>query len=236
MKLSRRPQVLGVTLGVAALLAPPAARADVTDAPAPATARRSPMAASRGLQLGVRAAYAVPAGRVSASGASLSDLETATIPIGIEAGYRISPRLYVGGTAVWGPGTGPAAGPCTVAGVSCFRQDAQARGEARFYFAPEAKVGGWLAVGAGWELATFAQSAGGSAVTATRSGPVLADMQFGVDVRRGPTAVALYAGVSFAMFLTQGLSPSTSPVSPWIEDRSAHAWMTVGLRGSYGPW
>ena len=121
-------------------------------------------------------------------------------------------------------------------GVSCFRQDAQLRGEARFYFAPDAKVGGWLAVGAGWEVASFAQSVGSSTTTATRTGPILPDMQLGFDIRHGATAVGFYLGVSLAMYVTQGVDPSSTPVATWFEEHAVHSWITLGMRGSYGPW
>lgn len=231
----RAAAVAGLLAATAPL--PSAAAADADNALPAHAPSTSPLPASRGLQLGARLGYALPLGAVDDSGTSLSNLQTAAVPIGVDAGYRLTPRLYLGGTVAWGPGTAPkASSPCTSAGVSCSRQDAQVRGEVRFYFAPEAKVGGWLALGAGWELASFAQTSGGDTITATRTGPILPDMQLGVDFRRGATAIGAYFGVSFAMFVTQGLDPSASPVSTWILDRGAHAWTTLGLRGSYGPW
>jgi hypothetical protein len=65
---------------------------------------------------------------------------------------------------------------------------------------------------------------------------VLPDVELGFDVRRGATAVGLYFGLSVAMFLTQGLDPSSPPTSTWVGDPTVHTWMTFGLRGSYGPW
>jgi hypothetical protein len=61
-------------------------------------------------------------------------------------------------------------------------------------------------------------------------------MQLGFDMRHGATAVAFYFGVSLAMYLTQGVDPASAPVATWIEDRDVHAWVTFGMRGSYGPW
>ncbi|HEY8089766.1 MAG TPA: hypothetical protein VIF09_18025 [Polyangiaceae bacterium] len=217
------------------------ARGDEPDHVAgPAPAASSPLPAPRGVQLGARVGYALPAGRLGGTGgtsSSLSDLETAAIPVGVDAGYRLSPRLYVGGTAVWGPGTAPtAASPCSSSAVSCSRQEGQLRGEVRLYLAPEAKVGGWLAAGAGWEVASFGETVGGHTITATRTGFVLPDVELGFDVRRGATAVGLYFGLSVAMFLTQGLDPSSPPTSTWVGDPTVHTWMTFGLRGSYGPW
>jgi hypothetical protein len=212
-------------------------RDDPPEAPSP-----SPMPAPRGLQLGARIGYALPTGHLGGdatnSSTSLSELETAIVPIGVDVGFRLSPYIYLGGTGVWAPGISPnlTNNACQQVGVSCFRQDAQLRGEARFYFAPSAKVGGWLALGTGWELASFAQTLGSNTITATRTGPILPDMQLGFDIRRGATAVGFYFGWSLAMYLTQGLDPSSTPVATWIEDRAVHQWFTLGMRGSYGPW
>jgi hypothetical protein len=198
------------------------------------------MRATHGLQLGLRLGYALPVGRLGGEagngGAYIASLETASVPVGVDVGQRVSPRLYVGGTATWGPGTNASNGPCQTPGVSCFRQDAQLRGEVRAYLAPYGKVGWWVSAGAGWELASFAQSVGSSTVTATRTGPILPDLQLGFDIRHETVAVGFYFGITVAEFLTQGLDPAATAVSTWIPDRDVHSWITVGMRGTYGPW
>jgi hypothetical protein len=236
-------RAVGLLLPSGVLFAVPSASAqDAADRDAPAPDPPSPMPVRRGLQLGARVGYALPVGRLggdaSGASASISDLETAIVPVGVDAGVRLSPRVYVGGTGVWALGTAPHLrnNPCQQLGVSCSRQDAQVRGEARFYFAPDANVGGWAALGAGWELASFAQTVGARTTTATRTGPILPDMQLGFDMRHGTTAVAFYFGVSLAMYLTRGVDPASAPVATWIEDRDVHVWVTFGMRGSYGPW
>ncbi|HEX8796730.1 MAG TPA: hypothetical protein VF765_37520 [Polyangiaceae bacterium] len=210
-------------------------------APTPAAPEPTvePTLAQRGLQLGARLGYALPTGALS-NNASLStpisQLETASVPIGIDAGYRLSPTAYLGGTVAWGPGIAPNAQGTCAAGASCFRQDAQLRAEARFYFTPERRVTWWASAGAGWEVAAFSQSVNGNGVTATLTGPVLADLELGFDTRRSASAVGLYFGLSLAEFLTHGESPAATPVATWIDSPSFHAWFTLGLKGSYGPW
>jgi hypothetical protein len=198
-----------------------------------------PMPAQRGLQLGAHLAYSLPAGALSDDSSlntSMSHLETSLVPIGVDAGYRVSPRVYVGGTLAWGAGIPPnTAGTCR-ANASCFRQDAQLRAEARYYLAPDRRVAWWASIGTGWELATFSQSAQGQSVTATLTGPVLADFEFGFDVRRGAGGMGPYVGLSFAEFLTHGQSPAETPVPTWIDNPSVHVLFTLGLRGDYGPW
>jgi hypothetical protein len=198
-----------------------------------------PMPAERGLQLGARLGYSLPAGNLSGASSldtPMSHLETASVPIGIDAGYRLSPRVYLGGTFAWGAGIAPNSKGTCPSNASCFRQDAQLRAEARFYFAPERRVSWWASVGTGWEIAAFSQSAQGQGVTATLTGPVLADFELGFDSRREARAIGMYVGLSLAEFLTHGQSPAEAPVPTWIDHPSPHVWFTLGLRGAYGPW
>jgi hypothetical protein len=88
----------------------------------------------------------------------------------------------------------------------------------------------------GWEAAMFSEGANGRTVTRTFTGPVLADLEIGVDTRHDTPALGPYVGVSFVEFLSQGLNPSATPVSTWIPSPGVHAWVALGLRGTIGPW
>jgi hypothetical protein len=203
------------------------------------TPRIDPAWVPQGLQLGARIGYSLPAGRLALGSpppTHLSDLETASVPIAIDAGFRFSPRAYLGGTIAWGPGIPPNSASTCPAQVSCFRQNAELRLEARLYFLPEARAGWWTAIGAGWEIASFAQTYQGHTVTATFTGPVFADLQLGYEWRCRSAALGPYFGFALAEFLTEGVNPAASPVSTWIPNPGPHTWVTIGLRGSYGPW
>jgi hypothetical protein len=193
----------------------------------------------RGFQLGARLGYAFPTGQLGGGSFNthVSDLETASVPVGLDAGLRLGPGLYVGGTVSWGPGISPnQGGPCKVSSVRCAEHDVQARAEARFYFAPQAKNTGWFAVGVGWEVATFAQSAGSYSATSTLTGPIFPDLELGVDIAsRGRVALGPYFGLTVSTFVTDGVNPTAAPVATWIPNPSPHTWITLGLRGSYGP-
>jgi hypothetical protein len=201
------------------------------------------MPVEHGPQLGARIGYALPVGTISqaSSGATsgpthLSDLETASVPLGIDAGYRFSKVFYLGGTITWGLGIDPNSHRTCPATDSCWRQNAELRLDARFYFARERKVDWWTSLGTGWEVAAFSQSKQGNSVTSTLTGPVFADVQFGFDWRRGYRTFGPYFGLSVAEFLTRGVNPSAVPESTWMPDPGVHTWITLGLRGSYGPW
>lgn len=205
---------------------------------APPPTRFIPMpVAAPGLQLGAHLGFAWPTGRLSAGNTYLSDLETGIVPVGLDVGYRFSPRLYLGGTLEWSPGVAPNAQSTCPGSASCFRQEAQLRVDARLYLKPEARTSWWLGAGAGYEIASFAQSFQGSTVTATFTGPVLFDARIGFDTRgqpRGVWSLGPYFGVSWAEFVTEGVNPAAAPVS--LGSPSIHTWITLGLRGTYGPW
>jgi hypothetical protein len=239
---------LPIVLSSAALTLPTPARA--TDGEAPATAASPPDAAplpdaarpQRGWQLGGRLGYALPVGPLSSASTGslstrLSDLETASVPIAIEGGYRFSRASYLGGTIAWGAGIKPNSGGTCPKNDSCFRQDMQARLEGRLYLDPRARTGWWAAAGVGWEVATFSQSSGALSSTRTFSGPVLLDVELGVDARHDWPAIGPYLGVTFAEFLSQGLHPASADAGgTWIPSPGVHGWVTLGLRGVWGPY
>jgi hypothetical protein len=230
-----------VAAETAAPAAPAPAQPDISpqpDAPPPPDA--SPK--QRGWQLGGRVGYALPYGPVSKGSSAnpatrLNELETASVPLAIDAGYRLSPAAYLGGTIAWGAGIEPNGGAKCPQGDSCFRQDMQARLEGRLYVDPRARSGWWLGLGVGWEVATFSQGRGGASVTKTYTGPVLADLELGVDARHDLPAIGPYLGITLAEFLSQGLNPATAGSVPtWIPSPDLHVWVTLGVRGALGPW
>ncbi len=192
----------------------------------------------RGVQLGARLGYSLPAGTLSSAGSSthLSNLETASVPIGIDAGYRFSHAVYVGGTLAWGPGIAPNSRSTCPAPASCFRQDAQLRLDVRLYTHPRARGAWWFGFGTGWEVAAFSEGASGNSETATLTGPVLADLQAGFEANRSTPLISPFFGMAIAEFLTQGQNPAHGQVSTWIPDPGIHLWFTLGLRGEFGPW
>jgi hypothetical protein len=211
-------------------------------APSLALAQESPAAedVAPGVLLGARFGYAWPTGMLGGSNSGLnshlSDLESGSVPVGVDAGYRFTPVFYLGATAIWAPGVSPnAGGPCRTAGVWCTEHDAQLRIDARFTFAPEARVTGWFALGAGWEFATFSTSTSATSNTSTLTGPIFPDVELGFDVRGRSFAMGPYFGVTGSTFVTEGLNPGTSPTSTWIHDPTPHTWITLGMRATYDP-
>jgi hypothetical protein len=188
----------------------------------------APMRAHSGLQLGARVSYDAPSGGLAGpyveSAPSASDVFGPWYAFGLEAGYRFTPVIYLGGAAVWGPTAGRSG---TTQGGSV----TQLLFDVRFYLAPESRSGTWLAFDTGWEVATIDAGSG----HATYQGPVVANFQLGYDIRGGPFAIAPYVGVAFAEFVTHSLDPEPAGFVAVLDAHMAHEWFTVGVHGSYGP-
>jgi hypothetical protein len=190
----------------------------------------NPMPAREGWQVGVRVGVAHPGGQLGAGSPAttpnLSDLAETALPLGIDAGYRIVPALYLGASLVWAPAFGDASTYCAACG---FRYDVQATSDLRVYLLPYAFATPWLSFGSGWEVLHVSFTPG----DATYQGPIVANLQAGVDLRKGRVAFGPYVGAAFAVFSLRSLDPS--PPNEPVPAYGIHEWFTLGLHGSYGP-
>jgi len=155
----------------------------------------------------------------------MSDVAETAVPIGADVSYRLTPRLDLGGSLVFAPAFGDDSAYC----VSCgLRYDFQLTGVVRLFAWPTAIVSPWVSYGAGWEAlhVNFASSA-----SAAYQGPIVADVQLGLDLRKKRVAVGPYLGVTAADFVVRSLDPAP-PHEPSASS-AFHAWFTVGLHGSY---
>ena len=215
------------------LSASSAARADTLASPALSPA---PPGASRGVELGARVGYAFPMGTLTGGSGSapLDQMETGAVPLSVDAGYRLTPRTYLGGVFTWAPGTQPGNGPCPSTD-SCSAQSFQIRGDARTYLGGTRYGAGWASAGLGWEVATFGERGSSQSITSTLTGPLL-DLELGYEGRPGGFTIGPYVGATMGVYVTQGIDPAAGPFSTAIHDAAPHEWVTVGLRGGFGPW
>ena len=185
------------------------------------------------LVLGAHAGVAHPGGRLGGGSTSttprVGELAPTWVPLGLDAGARLAPRVYVGASFDWGPTSWQSGGGCVACGPgSAF----EAVAEAQFLLAPRSTYDPWLSVASGWDVlhATFGQGE----ASATYSGPVVTRVRFGIDVRGHHVAVGPYLGLSVAEFTRHTLSPATPGVSASVGALAAHEWFTLGIRGTYG--
>jgi hypothetical protein len=196
----------------------------------------SPLRASHGFQAGLRVGVAHPGGLLGGGSVAttphVSDVAETWVPFGLDAGYRFAPWVYLGGSVLWGGTFGNDSALCAACG---FRYDFQALADLRFYAAPNSIASPWISFGAGWEVMHVNFETGGPTATATYQGPVLGNLQIGLDLRGRAVAVGPSFGVGLAEFTVHSLDPSPAGESSSVGAHALHEWFTLGLRASYGP-
>jgi hypothetical protein len=206
---------------------------------APRWVRRSradTLRAPRGWQFGASVGVAHPGGSLGGGSVAttphVSDVAETWVPFGLDAGYRFAPWAYLGATVLWGGTFGSDSGNCAACG---FRYDFQALTDVRLYPFPSSPVSPWVAFGVGWEVMHVNFDADGPTATADYQGPVLANVQLGLDLRKSAVAIGPYVGLELAEFALHTLDPAPSGESAAVGAHSVHEWFTLGLRGTYGP-
>jgi opacity protein-like surface antigen len=202
------------------------------------------------IEIGLRVAYAIPFGTQGTAIAhridtKLSDEIKGMIPIEIDAGYRITPRFYVGlsfqyGFAFVNTSTNPecAGDPRfspTGQSLSCSSRDLRFGANAQVHLAPGHSFDPWLGLGVGYEWLSFDVSGPliNATVDAAASGLEFANFQLGGDI-----AVARNVAVGPFMRASLGHYRSVSygygVYSPTeVTNEALHEWLEFGLRGAF---
>ena len=173
----------------------------------------------------------------------VNDIVEYRVPIWLDVGYRVSEPLTLGVYAQLGLGGG---GDC---GGSCNASDLRLGAQALWH----ASSGGlWLGAGLGYEwLSVYAltvtqrpiEEVGDSAaqlasrLAETIGGPELT-LQAGLDLELEPgLSVGPYVSASVGQYLTDSFECDalTCPTGSSIDGSATHAWLGLGVRGSYAP-
>jgi hypothetical protein len=241
--LVRLGSLLGVVAASGAVLAAGTARAQVALRAEPdARPGRRPS----GLEVGLRTGYALPMGALpvslnAGSSSSLSGTFDGVVPIEIDAGYRISPRWYVGAFFQYGFGfiNYAPSPPCKVSGASCSGTDLQFGLDIQHHFLPAGTFDPWIGLGASWESVSTSL---GDGVHESLSGFQFLNLQLGGDFHhsfddsigdgQGPTSSV--GGGPFVMLsvgeLPNGWESNGMGTSPF---NAVHQWLTFGVRGYF---
>jgi len=207
----------------------------------PASAQQVVPASDRGaIELGVRFGYGVPSGKTGRVNGSADDYLSRTIkgqiPIGIDAGYLVTPRVYVGLSLQYGFGFVGSSGDatCNQTGVSCSTSDTTLGLDAHFHLKPTASFDPWIGLGFGYEWLDVSISSPAIRQSATVKGLEYAKVQLGGDVSVAP-GLAIgpfinFAAGQYASFSQNGIN---TPMSQDITSKSFHEWLLFGVRGVY---
>ena len=205
-----------------------------------------------GFEPGFRAGFEVPVGGAGddflGNSRDLSDLATWRTPFWVDLNYRWSESTAFGiyGQAAFG-GTGDAClGDCTFAELRIGAQG-------QLHLSPGEPLDPWIGIGLGYQWLTFRDffiidpETGTTQRTAENlSGPELL-LQGGLDfeVQKG-LAVGPYLASSLSAYIGDRQTCSTQPTTTEAalaaecpdlsaEGQTFHAWIGLGLRGTYSP-
>jgi hypothetical protein len=232
------------------LLLSTTAAAVFTVSAAPAFADGGPT----GIELGLRAGYALPFGNASGGGSStttttngttvtttgggssLSDGVSGQIPLWVDAGYRITPNFYVGGFLQYGFAFIPnnSTTGCGQSGVSCSGHDVMFGVDAHYHVMPAAPFDPWVGLGFGYEILTFNLSQGSQSADVSASGWQFVNFQVGGDYHVTPSfGVGPFVALSLGQYSSASTSSGATSTSNDIPNKAMHEWLTFGLRGVY---
>jgi hypothetical protein len=206
-----------------------------------------------GPALGLRLGYSIPMGKVGKASAddtssNLSDTAKYRIPIWIDAGYRISPAIYVGAFFQYGliGVNKDKSSECNSGGYSCSSHDVQVGVNLHYHILPDAPFDPWIGLGMGYEWLTVSESgtlvAGGVSYafdgSSTGKGLQFINLQAGGDYHVSP-AFGLGPFISFSAGQYSSYSSTVTAAgveqkqSGDVTDKGTHEWLTLGVRGQF---
>jgi hypothetical protein len=189
-----------------------------------------PAAAQAGLELGARAGWAFPLGEVQA-GEGLSRTFAGALPLQLDAAWRFTPELSAGLYLQYAPAR--LAAPFRSAFASSSGAGLRLGAAVRWRFEPWGGAVPWAGAGAGWEWGLFSVRAAAPG-TLRLDGPDLhleGGAEWALPGRR--FALGPYLQAAGGQYLTVRSAGAGESASLSIRRRSVHAWVAIGVRGSF---
>lgn len=203
------------------------------------------------VQLGLRTGFGVPLGKYAEvrtlAGVRFDDVNAlgddihGVIPLWIDAGYWLSPRLLVGAYFVYGlvlpkvaPAAEPLAGGCPEA-FDCSAIGLRAGLQAQYAFSEGGAVRPWLGLSIGYEwVDTEIEGQSIDFQLATRhSGPELLHVQGGADFAFAPGfGLGPFGAISAMQYTSCTLELSGREQPCELDERAWHGWAVIGVRGA----
>jgi len=202
-----------------------------------------------GPEIGARTGYGFSAGHLGApangNDNNLGDYVGGQWPIWIDAGYRVTGDLYLGGYLQYGVGfvNDDQQNACRNANVSCSASDFRIGIMARYRLPQVWQLSPWAGYGFGYEWGSFSLDQtvlGNTSTDSGWSGFELANLQLGADYQLSPRfALAPFVSVSFGEFRTTSTSTTNGTTTTTNDQdlvrRSFHEWILIGVRVAFTP-
>jgi Outer membrane protein beta-barrel domain len=187
-----------------------------------------PTASFAQFQLGLRLGYS-PAMGDEQKDLPLKDTVKSQIPIQVDAMYKVTKDVAVGGYFSYGFGqlNSDLKDGCDATGLDCSASNMRLGLQAAYTFNQvTAPLVPWAAVGFGYEWTTLKVALGGASGEATTSGFEFLNLQLGGDYKVNEQfAIGPYAQLSIGQYSSiEGNS---------ITDKGMHQWLGFGLRGKF---
>lgn len=192
-----------------------------------------------GLELGARLGYALPLGKYSGENgaATIGDTVSGSVPLLIDAGYRINSNFYVGAYGQYGYGL--VNSKACADGASCSAQSYRLGVNAHYHFLPSGTFDPWVGLGTGYEWLHFGGERNGASQSLTTHGFEIVNLQVGGDykvsnnVALGPFASFSLASYGNASETDKSPSGNEATRSVSVEKTAFHQWLTFGIRGRF---
>lgn len=194
-----------------------------------------------GFEGGLRTGYGVPFGKATDVAAlEMDELTMAVVPVWVDAGYRVSPKVFIGAYFLYGFGINsePFRDSCDLRGVDCSTSSLRIGAQIHFHPLPRSPVNPWFGYGFGYELWNVNIEGAGEA-SLVFSGFEFVNLQFGHDFT---PASHFYLGPFFSVAVGQfdqvdakcsGALCTDFTAGGSIEEKSLHGWLVFGIRGGY---
>jgi hypothetical protein len=167
----------------------------------------------------------------------MGDWVAVRVPFQLDALFRVTPNLAIGGYAAWAPAAagGDMADACDTGGASCTASVTRLGLQATWAFTPDKRAIPWAGVGFGYEWNTLEVEEGGFSIETTFKGWEFLNLQGGVDFKIGSGLFSLgpYASLSIGQYDEGEISGSFGSDSGDVPNTSMHQWFDVGIRGKF---
>lgn len=191
-----------------------------------------------GVALGGHAGYAIPFGNVAkdAGPYDLNKYIAGALPFVFEIGYRITPKIYVGGyfSFAFAPTSSDL---CARVGGDCSSSATQLKfgPQVRYSFTPERRFSPWVGVGGGYEVINLSIDQGNANESYTVKGWEFFTGEVGGDIHVARDfVIGPYASFGVGQYFSSDKTASTGgSTSSDFKSTSLHEWLTLGMRAQY---
>jgi len=185
-----------------------------------------------GIDLGVRAGYAVPFGDLDGNRGSLAGWVSGALPVLIEAGYRFDQHLTVGpyfqfAFAQVKDNTNTGCG----SNSDCSGWIVRAGVQGLYHLNLVSVIVPWFGLGIGYEWSSYSGTIGDIRFSGNASGWEFVNLQIGGDIPLAQgMAVGPFIGFSIARYGAISGTLGNLSASPDVSNPALHEWLQFGAR------